>query len=728
MARKNQVRESQAITTYGTGSIIDVPGMSLMALAPDYKDLSARGEAQEPDAWGSPANALHRVHDLRLSRHFHNTEFFVRPPAGEAPGMGIPVCRFPSAMFCPGCHVIHIEDRNFYRLNIFTTQNNNHLNDRDEPYFCPRCHQQAPAAKRKRLIPARFVIATKEGHIDDFPWLWFVTRNLPDRTSRRAQRGLIMRLKSTGQTTSIADLVVSLYEPDNDTVPICEESLASIFNTDEEGRSEIFNDPSDRYLDFTGNMMPKPWQGRNQAGMFLQQPVSMGESPRALQRGAGNVYFPIIWSSIRLPVSAGGGIYTELAEELYNMLPAVRNYWDETVDMLEPEMSPDDRVHYFITLFQKTEASPSILKKKLLNHLKIGSPHSPDHVSDLLMLDLIGRAYSMAQENAEAESAEDRMLQLRQEEFDFFLQPYLNPTSFWYQSTIVPGSSYGGGLSDNIETVVLLNKLNELRVFRGFTRVMPLLTQDLIFSDPVNLHGALQQEFNRINDPRRDPESCPFLPASEVRGEGIFIRFRSAVLLEWEDHPEIVRRHKQIAVNHEAAHRKRQELNGAAPTDLMQGFSPRSARYVLLHTLAHQIIRELSMDSGYNTASLREIIYCGRAEDGMDGILIYTAASDAEGTMGGLVALGRPGSLENIMGKALRNSAWCSSDPLCLDSRGQGFQSLNLAACHACSLLPETSCEAMNGFLDRGMLHGSLENPNFGFASRFQAAKLPLSL
>ena len=85
----------------------------------------------------------------------------------------------------------------------------------------------------------------------------------------------------------------------------------------------------------------------------------------------------------------------------------------------------------------------------------------------------------------------------------------------------------------------------------------------------------------------------------------------------------------------------------------------------------------------------------------MAGILLYTAAGDSDGTLGGLVRLGRPGTLERIVQGALKDARWCGSDPICVESRGQGPDSLNLAACHTCSLLPETSCEFQNLVLDK---------------------------
>ena len=101
----------------------------------------------------------------------------------------------------------------------------------------------------------------------------------------------------------------------------------------------------------------------------------------------------------------------------------------------------------------------------------------------------------------------------------------------------------------------------------------------------------------------------------------------------------------------------------------------------------------------------------------MAGILIYTSAGDAEGTLGGLVREAQLDRMLPTLVKALQTAEWCSSDPLCRESGGQGIGGLNLAACHACALVPETSCVLSNRLLDRTLLLGSPAAPTTGFFS-----------
>ena len=170
---------------------------------------------------------------------------------------------------------------------------------------------------------------------------------------------------------------------------------------------------------------------------------------------------------------------------------------------------------------------------------------------------------------------------------------------------------------------------------------------------------------------------------------------------------------------HPAVVERAARLNHNYATSFIGKNNPRTItpKFLMLHTLSHLLISQLSFECGYSIASLSERLYCAEESDGkkMAGIFIYTASGDAEGTLGGLVRQGRPDAFPRILRKAIANAKTCSNDPVCIMSRGQGRDSLNLAACHACGLLPETCCEERNAFLDRGVIVGTYENPEIGF-------------
>ena len=223
-------------------------------------------------------------------------------------------------------------------------------------------------------------------------------------------------------------------------------------------------------------------------------------------------------------------------------------------------------------------------------------------------------------------------------------------------------------LEDYIEDIVLAKRLREVLALRGFRRITP---------EQPNADDDRFKGYHLSGDcvPLSDVE-LNWLPAIEMLGEGLFIKIREDALEEWEDAFE----------NEYQPMRTRLEHSNV-------GCENFSARYVLLHTLSHLLIRQLSLECGYSGASIKERIYSTYPESDvkMAGILLYTSSSDSDGSLGGLVRKGLPESFEMIFRNMLQEASWCSSDPICIESHAQGYDSLNYAACHACSLLPETS-------------------------------------
>lgn len=250
-------------------------------------------------------------------------------------------------------------------------------------------------------------------------------------------------------------------------------------------------------------------------------------------------------------------------------------------------------------------------------------------------------------------------------------------------------------LRSHVGRVRSVNVLQETRALRGFTR---------------GHDSDLKLQIGKAMLRRRSlPPEKEWLPGYVVKGEGIYLEIDPDQLAQWEARGEVQARADKIA-------------NRYAQVIIDRGSRPRelSPRFVLLHTLGHLLINELVFTCGYSSASLRERLYVSRQPGReMAGLLIYTAAGDSEGTMGGLVRMARQDRLLPVFASALSDAHWCSTDPVCMEAgqTGQGPDSCNLAACHGCALLPETSCEEFNRFLDRGMVIGTLDDPTLGFFS-----------
>ena len=244
-----------------------------------------------------------------------------------------------------------------------------------------------------------------------------------------------------------------------------------------------------------------------------------------------------------------------------------------------------------------------------------------------------------------------------------------------------------------VSRIALIDTITVTRALIGLTRLNPEANEGKSMRD------------------RRRALSCRSLDwtlAVQSVGEGIFLEFDESELQSWSSREETSRRFSVMQKNFNASRKGRKQ----EPKQL-------NPRYVVLHTLAHLLMLGISEVCGYTAASLRERIYCNRYVDkdlheDMNGILIYTASGSSDGSLGGLVRSGRPGRLEPILQKALDEALWCSGDPVCIESQGQGLDSCNLAACYSCALVPETSCEVGNKFLDRGLVVGTIDFPASG--------------
>lgn len=294
---------------------------------------------------------------------------------------------------------------------------------------------------------------------------------------------------------------------------------------------------------------------------------------------------------------------------------------------------------------------------------------------------------------------------LREPEWQVFSNPNPNLDSRDFKLRVVkPPAEY----KHVLKKVVLAERLREVRALIGFSRIESPGDYSELTEFPDDKRGLLS---------RAQPK---WVPTSEVRGEGIFLDFAEEAIVAWTK--------KADALDGQffEAHRRWRTNRGLPPDE---GYP--SMRYVLLHSLAHALIRQLSLECGYSTASVRERIYSRNPGDKepMAGVLLYTAAPDSEGTLGGLVSLGEPKTLGRHLDQALEAIRMCAADPLCAEHQPyRDGLTLHGAACHACLFLPETSCERGNKYLDRSVLVSTVERADIAFFKEFVEAVPVVSL
>jgi hypothetical protein len=246
-----------------------------------------------------------------------------------------------------------------------------------------------------------------------------------------------------------------------------------------------------------------------------------------------------------------------------------------------------------------------------------------------------------------------------------------------------------------ITNVVLVHRLREVIAQVAFTRFESL---------GADINGELpDEEISLKVQPAAIARDANWLPAIENRGEGVFLVFDTDKIEAWAQKPEVLARAQLLQTGFNEWMKGHPGSKRAFP----------GAAYYMLHTFAHLLMTAISLDCGYPASSLRERIYALEAPLGgrrRFGVLIYTGSSDAEGTLGGLVEAAR--RISNFVRKALELAALCSNDPICAHhAPGEhDHAQLHGAACHGCVLVPETSCEQRNEFLDRALVVSTVEN------------------
>ncbi|MER5621969.1 DUF1998 domain-containing protein [Streptosporangium sp. NPDC002544] len=400
----------------------------------------------------------------------------------------------------------------------------------------------------------------------------------------------------------------------------------------------------------------RPWLGRD-----ANEP-GCSAIPRTLQRGASAAWFGISRSALSIP---------PWSETLQQRINSRYSEWSQALDDEVPEKALLNMIARSDVVedggFTPEEVLAAVLRRR----------------------ELKSSALSDSKEQPMLESAN----KLRNQEYAH-LYDGTGSVGREEHFECVQALADGTSLPYGLKRSMLVKRLREVRALESFTRVE--------LPDPAG------------GDKRRSAmakKTMDWLPAIEVSGEGVFLAIDDDLLRTWEQRSGPRQRAHTIWTNHTALLRERAKRAGGMrpPSDIT---SPVTARYVLLHTLAHVLINEWSLDCGYPAASLRERLY---VDDEMAGILIYTATSDSAGSLGGVVAQGEHRKLHETLEGALARTEWCSQDPPCMESEASGLDSLNLAACYACVLLPETSCETNNVFLDRAMLIGTPEDPSTGF-------------
>ena len=589
-----RLRKAQLITTFGSGAIVDMPDCSVIIAGTNY--------------WRNNSPILHEPNLQKLLRVSCFKEPYVSPDQDVIPKPDVPAFRFPYYHFCP--------DGKCGKLAPFWL-----FGDDKKNRTCSNGHQ------KRVIVPSRFLAGCENGHLEDFPYNWWVHRGHFSKCPAMDSRKESLRISFSDQTGGLESIVIHC------TACGATRSMAGCMGKDA--------------LQGYRCRGKRPWLG----GKDCNDPQPCECQMRTLHRGASNVYFPVTASALTIPPWSKKA-HQEVSEK-----------WD-LIDAFLSGNQDDAAIKNFIQKLFNT--SPFLLNADSLDNL----------VKDV-------------KRRFEGKGVDCFDRNLREEEYNVFcMGTYEDENDLQFRTV---RENVSGILSDFIEDVVLVKRLREVLALRGFRRIFPEGSQKENGERPSDRHD---DNYVSLSDDDQN-----WLPAIELLGEGIFVRLREDALLKWVS--RYGDKYKSM---------KERLTSSGVKCD---NFSP---RYVLLHTLSHLLIRQLSLECGYSGAAIKERIYSTYpgSEVPMAGVLLYTSSSDSDGSLGGLVRKGKRDSFESTFMNMLQEASWCSSDPICINSSAQGYDALNYAACHACALLPETSCEMRNCLLDRASIIGTDEDRERG--------------
>ena len=649
-AKVGSARPSTLLYTYGPGAIMDLPHFTIMPTG--LNDWDRIWKRRGPGA----APAIHaprlletiqlmldpRVSELRPYPHQDKETSFSR----QGSDLGVPARIFPQWMRCTGCDKLAPLGDFVGAAGEGYTNVKRHRPDEAvvEHVGCPGRQQgrkrAAAGAKGGRVrhapcVPARYLLACPMGHLDEFPYDWWVHQG--GHCTEASRPALTM---SDRGSTRGASAIIRCES--------CHASRPMNQAQGEAGRSRL---PQCR-------------------GRFPHLDVftkGCDQEVRLMLVGASNLWFPATQSIIDMP-------------------------------RLDPQEILKDRANALVAAIGEDlgelATNTRFLRMAMKGHPELG---------ELLDLDdeeldaVVSRALAPA-EHEEAMSARRAAwspTDLLVPEWRYLLK---EPPEDRHEDertglTLSPRSLAGHPI-DGIDRVLAVDRLRKVNALLGFTRI---------------------DDFDRVDDSRKrlvplTRGATAWVPATEDRGEGIFIQLDEDRVAGWEARVES----SALWAAHVAAHRRnfeRRYSETAKNMDHMERMQP--ARYWLVHTLAHALIREMAMYSGYGAASISERLYAWKEEEregvpqrpSAAGMLLVTTASDSDGTLGGLVSLSEPATLQWIVQRALARLGRCSSDPVCARRIPQDPEDfLHGAACHCCVMASETSCERANRFLDRRLV------------------------
>lgn len=637
-SRVGSVRPSSLLYTSGIGATVDMPHIAVMPQGLDAWELAYSRQ-------GKPQLVLvERLLTAVRSQLGHQVDELRQPPwvpekAHETgTPIGIPTRVFPQWLRCTGCDLLApiSESKKFEFVNKSKYRPDKAQFVHKDCKGRPKKGQRLGSleARPRLAVPARYLIACIDGHLDEFPYVEWLHR--ADEGGGTCGKAPKPELRMVEWRSNLGPQVTIRCAACDMTRNIAELTRA--------GGEEILPNCRGRHPHLpTYAPADKPCQAE----------------VRLMLLGAANQWFPASVSVLVLPTRK-------------NSTPA------DVAATVKGLPAPT---------FVEVQSSEDVTGWRKYGPKELGALFEGISDEALWQAIQVARGQAGADDDTASASTSFDPISLLEPEWDTLVHPEDFEREDRKAGFRVRPVTVAAVLQPVTSHVVAVERVKKANAFIGFTRIDAL---DRVGDAPGRIAPLVQS-----GKPR-------WVPATEDRGEGIFLRFDEDAVRAWE--AEVL--DSMVWQAHVAANernvKRRQSLTAV---EMVAADRMPPPRYWALHTMSHLLIREMAMSSGYGSASLTERLYAWRESDEREpaaGILIATTSPDSEGTLGGLVDLARTERLVGVFRDALRRAERCSSDPICAHRVPRGQEDfLHGAACHFCVFVSETSCEKANRFLDR---------------------------
>lgn len=345
-AKVGSARPSSLLYTYGPGSIMDLPQFTVMPTGLDDWERIWRRRDSAPLTIHAPrlrdiVRKMLRSPDVQLRPHPWQPKKNSRSADGN--DLGVPARVFPQWLRCTGCDMLGMLSQFDYKnTHPFRTD----LATFEHTKCTGRSGNRSRKAMRRTAVPARYLLACADGHLDEFPYELWVHHGQPCSKAEVPPLKMVDRTAGKGASAVIECAACDMRRPMN------------------EAQSEGGKDK-----------LPK-CRGRH-PHLDAFEPRGCGNATKLMLVGASNLWFPATQSIIVMPESQqekASDLADRIRTTLGEKLGKYRQHLDMIRDLLEGRVDVTGLADHELEAALETASAPQATPEELEEELRDWDP------------------------------------------------------------------------------------------------------------------------------------------------------------------------------------------------------------------------------------------------------------------------------------------------------------------------------------------------------------------